>query len=102
MIVAGILTLAKDGMSKTIMKQFIILNVIISAILNFPVLEEQSIAYQDYGGYISLPILWLLQRVFGENPFAIKAIIVGLAIAVIAWVIWAFNIPVRLPSMSLR
>lgn len=75
---------------------------VISAILNFPVLEEQSIAYQEYGGYIGWPILWALQRIFGENPFAIKAIIVLLAIGVIAWIIWAFNIPVRLPSVSIK
>ena len=80
MILAGILTLLKEGLGRTIMKQFVILSMVISAILNFPVLEEQSIAYQEYGGYIGRPILWVLQRIFGENPFAIKAIIVVLAL----------------------
>lgn len=85
------------------MKQFIILSMVISAILNFPVLEEQSIAYAEYGGYIGWPILRVLQQIFGENPFAIKAIIVVLALWIIAWIIWAFNIPVpRLPSVALK
>lgn len=75
---------------------------IISAILNFPVLEEQSMRYQEYGGYIGRPILWALQRIFGDNPFAIKAIIVLFAVGIIIWIIWAFNIPVpRLPSVSI-
>lgn len=102
-ILAGILTVIKEGLGRTIMKQFIILSMVISAILNFPVLEEQSIAYQEYGGYIGWPILWVLQRIFGENPFAIKAIIVLLALAIIAWIIWAFQIPVpKLPSVSIK
>ncbi len=97
------MTLIKEGLTRTIVKQFFVLSMIISAILNFPVIEEQSIAYQEYGGYIGWPILWILQRIFGENPFAIKALIVLLAIGVIIWIIWAFNIPVpRLPSVSLR
>lgn len=103
MIVAGVTTIAKDGLSRTIMKQFIILNMVISAMLNFPALEEQTLAYQSYGGYIGWPILWILQRIFGENPFAIKAIIVAAALAIIAWIIRAFNIPVpRLPSVSMK
>lgn|GEM_PF-3362040 len=97
------LVIVKDGLSRTIMKQFIILSMVISAILNFPVLEEQGVAYQEYGGYIGRPILRILQRIFGENPFAIKAIIVVLALGVIVWIIRAFQIPVpRLPSVSLR
>ena len=103
-ILSGVLILVKQVLTKTIVKQFVILSMIISAILNFPVLEEQSIAYQQYGGYIGRPILWLLQRIFGaENPFAIKAIIVLLALVPIARIIRTFNIPVpKLPSLSLR
>ena len=97
------MTLVKEGLTRTIVKQFFVLSMIISAILNFPVIEEQSIAYQEYGGFIGRPILWILQRIFGDNPFAIKAIIVLMAVGVIAWIIWAFNIPVpRLPSVSLK
>ena len=73
MILAGIMTIVKQGLSRTIMKQFVVLSMVISAMLNFPALEEQTIAYQSYGGYIGRPILGVLQRIFGDNPFAIKA-----------------------------
>ena len=47
--------------------------------------------------------MWVLERIFGDNPFAIKAIIVLLALGILVWIIWAFNIPVpRLPAVSLK
>ena len=105
---AGILIVIKQALTRTIIKQFVVLSMLISAILNFPMLEPQSMnfqiaSYPSFGGFIGWPILWILQKIFGNNPFAIKAIIVLLAVGVLAWIIRAFNIRMpQLPSVKLR
>jgi len=47
---------------------------LISAILNFPLLDDpKGNSYTEEGGYISWPIFYLLEQGFGaDNPMAIK------------------------------
>ena len=99
----GIGVLAREGMVKTVIKQWIFAAVLVSAILNFPLLSPDNSLLDTeqcirYGWYLSWPILWVLQHVFGaNNPWAIKIIIMAMTLGLFAWVFWAWNM--SLPSI---
>lgn len=75
-----------------------------SAILNFPVLDDpKGNAYADEGWYISWPIFYLLEQGFGsDNPMAIKGIVITLLVILIVWIFYKFNIPVPIPRVNIR
>ncbi len=77
---------------------------LISAILNFPVLDDpKGNAYTEEGGYISWPIFYLLEKGFGsDNPMAIKGIIITLLVVLLGWIFYKFNIPLPIPRVNIR
>lgn len=107
-IIAWIGLLARDGMLKSTLKQWILAAVLISAFLNFPLLSWEwslldSTQCIKYGWYASWPLLWVLQTVFGEaNSGAIKIIVVVMTIALFVWIFWSWNMWLpRLPKVSI-
>lgn len=47
-----------------LLRQFVVVLMLVSAVLNFPILDSGAGNYQEYGGYISWPIFWLLKAMF--------------------------------------
>jgi DNA segregation ATPase FtsK/SpoIIIE, S-DNA-T family len=101
---AAIWLFAKDGMLRTTIKQWVLAGVLFSAFLNFPLLTASEWWLLDttqcikYGWYISRPVLWILQQVFGaDNSWAIKIIIVVMTLALFVRVFISRNM--TLPSI---
>lgn len=64
---------------KLLIKQFLIIMMVISAILNFPIIDGEPMKYEKLGGYLSRPIIFGLQKTF-NNPLAVKVFIILLLI----------------------
>jgi DNA segregation ATPase FtsK/SpoIIIE, S-DNA-T family len=99
-IVVGILILLKWYLIKLLIKQFLVFMILISAILNFPVLDDTGVKYQEAGGFFSRPILWALDNMFGENPSAIKIFIIILFALCLWWILYTFNF--SLPKITIQ
>lgn len=104
-VLAGVGVLLKQGMIGTTIKQWILATILVSAILNFPLLAEggkQLLNMKEclaHGWYMSWPVLWLLQRVFGDaNTGASKIIIIVMAAALVVRIFRAWNM--KLPNLS--
>lgn len=103
-VVFGVLVLVKGHLINILTKQFLIFMLLISAVLNFPVLDDpKANTYTDEGGFISWPIFYLLEKGFGaDNPMAIKGVIIALLVVLIVWIFYKFNIPVPIPRVNIR
>lgn len=98
LIVIGTLILIKGYLMKTLIKRFFVIMILISAILNFRILEKTVEHYPKAGGYFSRPLLRVLQYAFGaESILAIKIIVVLLLVISLGYVLYVFN--VRLPKL---
>lgn len=101
--VFGVLVLLKWNLIRILTKQFLLLLLLVSAALNFPVLDDPKLnTYTEWGGYISWPVFWLLYKWFGNQPMAIKGMIVTLFVVLIIWIFYKFNIPVPIPRVNIR
>lgn len=93
----------KGHLISVLTKQFLLLLFLVSAILNFPILDNPKTSIIQKGGYISWPIFYLLEKAFGtDNPLAIKGVIITLLFVLIVWIFYKFNIPVPLPRVNIR
>ncbi len=108
-ILWGIGVLVREWMVKTTIKQWVFAAILVSAILNFPLLSPDNSLLDTeqcirYGWYISWPILWLLQHVFGTaNPGAIKIIIMAMTLGLFARIFWSWNMTLpALPKFTVR
>lgn len=70
-----------------------------SAVINFPVVEDPSLAYEAFGGYISRPLLRWLAQMLGTNPLAIKILTIVIWVAVLIWIMYTLNI--SMPSVNI-
>jgi hypothetical protein len=68
---------------RTRIKIFVAVTLLLSALLNFPVIENTTLSYQDYGGYVSWPLLWIIAMLFGESVMATKILIILSALIVV-------------------
>lgn len=96
----GLYVLIKPHLIKLILKQFLLLFLIISAILNFPIVDGMSKNYLQFGWYLSWPLLWSLDYLFGGKDIATKVFVIILFLLVIVWIIVSFNI--KLPAIKLE
>jgi FtsK/SpoIIIE family/Ftsk gamma domain/FtsK alpha domain len=102
-IIFWLLVLFQWHLIRMLTKQFFILLFLVSALLNFPVLDNAKWnLYTNWWGYISWPIFWLLSKVFGDNPMAVKWMIITLFFVLIIWIFYKFNIPVPIPRLNIR
>lgn len=98
-VLAGILIIAKGHLIKQILRSFTVGLVLISWLINFPVVDGQSSSYEQLGGYISWPLLWILDQMFGQ-PLAVKAFVVILFVALVWWLLYLFNF--SLPKININ
>jgi FtsK/SpoIIIE family/Ftsk gamma domain/FtsK alpha domain len=102
-IVFWLLVLFKWHLIRILTKQFFILLFLVSAILNFPVLDNVKLnIYTNRWWYISWPIFRFLAKWFWNNPMAIKGMIIALFIILVIWIFYKFNIPVPIPRVNIR
>lgn len=102
-IIFGLMVLIKWHLMNLLTKQFLILLVLLSWIFNFPLIDKSKDSFSDFGGYISWPVLYILEQGFwSDNPMAIKWVIISLLIFLIIWIFYKFNITVPLPRVSFR
>lgn len=74
--------------------------VIISAVINFPIIDGDVTRYEKLWWYISRPVIALLQVMFGHKAIATKAFIIILLILAIARILYSFNF--SLPKINLQ
>ncbi|MCX6824401.1 MAG: DNA translocase FtsK [candidate division SR1 bacterium] len=96
----GIFIMAKGHLMKLLIRQFMVMMVIISAVINFPIIDGDVAKYEKLGGYISRPLIALLQVMFGGKAVATKSFIIILLVLAIAWVLYSFNF--SFPKISLK
>ncbi len=96
----GILIMAKGYLMKLLIRQFIVMMVIISAVINFPIIDGDVTKYDKFWWYISRPVIALLQMMFGGKAVATKSFIIILLILGIVWIFYSFNF--SFPKISLK
>ena len=85
---------------KLVTRQFILMMIIISAILNFPIIDGDVTKYEKLWWYLSWPVIALLNLMFGGKSIAIKAFIIILLIILIVWILYSLNF--SFPNISLK
>ncbi|EKD25656.1 MAG: hypothetical protein ACD_80C00006G0003 [uncultured bacterium (gcode 4)] len=98
--VVGILIMAKGYLMKLLIRQFVVVMVIVSAIINFPIIDGDVTKYEKLWWYISWPVIALLQIMFGGKAIATKAFVIILFVLSIIWILYSFNF--SLPNISLK
>ena len=108
-VLVWLFILLKGYLMKTLIKQFICLMFLTSAVLNFQAIEEwwntlvnwtQSI---HHGWYCSWPIYWILESVFGPSKLAIQILIVLMLVWVVARVLYVLNVKLpKLPKINVE
>jgi len=99
-ILVGILILIKWYLIKLLIKQFLVVMVLVSAILNFPVLDSTGTKYQEAWWFLSWPILRILDSMFGGKVVAVKTFVIILFALCIWWILYTFNF--ALPKITLQ
>ncbi len=96
----GIIIMAKGYLMKLVLRQFMVIMVIISAVINFPIIDGDVTRYEKLWWYISWPVIAVLQVMFGHKAIATKAFIIILLILAIARILYSFNF--SLPKINLQ
>ena len=99
-VVVGALIMAKWYLMKLFIRQFMVMMVIISAVINFPMIDWDVGKYESFWGYISWPVIALLQVMFGQKAIATKSFIIILLILSIVWILYSLNF--SFPKISLK
>lgn len=77
--------------------------VLLSGVLNFPVLDDDKVSYVTGGGYISWPLFYVLEQVFwAENAMAIKVIVVFFCIGLLVRILYRFRVPLSVPRVKIK
>ena len=108
-VLVWLFILCKGYLMKTLIKQFVCLMFLTSAILNFQAIEEwkntlvnrtQSI---HHGWYCSWPIYRLLEAVFWPSKLAIQILIILMLLWVLVWILYVLNVKLpKLPKINIE
>jgi len=90
-ILTGIFIIAKWYLMSILIKQAILVMIAVSAIINFPFIENNAIALESKGWFISRPIIFILDKLFGGQTMAIEVLIIILFIVLVGWILYTFN-----------
>jgi len=100
----GVVFLVRQDLSSVLTKASFLLFVFLSAIFNFAIIDANVLtqgsqtAFVENGGYLSWPLLWLLEQMFGtDNAWAVKTFLIILFVLTIIYIGWKMQIP--LPSL---
>jgi len=95
-----LLILAKWYLMNLLIKQFVVVMILVSGIINFPIIDGDTNKYQSFGGYISWPLIEILDAMFGAQATAVKTFIIIIFIWVIAWILYTFNFSI--PKINVK
>lgn len=108
-VLVWLFILLKGYLMKTLIKQFVCLMFLTSAVLNFQAIEEwkdtlvnwtQSI---HHGWYFSWPIYRVLEAIFGPAKLAIQILIILMLLGTIARVFYTLNVKLpKLPKINVE
>lgn len=101
-ILVGIMILVKGHLIKLLIKQFLLVMLLISAVLNFSIIDGDATQYEKLGWYISWPLIYLLNIVLGNNALAVKVFIIILLILLIWWILYTFNFSLPRININIR
>lgn len=99
-IVAWLMILAKGYLMKVILRWFVSLLVILSAIFNFPLIDWENGRYEAFWWYLSYPVLWVLDKMFGGQAIAVKRFVIVLFVAILIWILYTLNF--TLPKININ
>ncbi len=99
-IITGILIINKGYLMRLLIKQAILLMVLVSAIINFPIIEWTTMSYSQLGWFISRPVIFLLYKMFWWQAMATKAFIIILFILLVGRILYTFNF--SLPKINVN
>lgn len=105
-IICWFVIIFRGYLMQTVIKQSILVMLFISAIVNFPIIDsELSLSsditrFSELWGYISRPILWILDNMFGGKADAIKILIIISFILLLIRILYSRNF--RLPKVKLK
>lgn len=99
-ILVGIMILSRGHLIKLLIKQFLVIMILVSAILNFSIIDWDATQYEKLWWYISRPLIYILDTIFGGNALAIKVFIIILLILLIGWILYTFNF--SLPKININ
>jgi len=95
-----VLIISKWYLMNLMIKQFLVVMILVSGIINFPIIDWDTSKYQQFWGYISWPLIELLSAMFWGQATAIKSFVVILFIASVAWILYTFNF--SLPKINVK
>lgn len=95
-----VLIMAKWYLINLLIKQFLVIMVLVSGVINFPIIDWDSQKYELFGGYISWPLIELLNAMFWGQATAVKAFIVILFIWSVIWILYTFNFSI--PKINVK
>lgn len=99
----GVIIFFKPRLIAKWWKQFLLLSLFVSGIVNFSILEDSALSYTLFGGYISAPLLEVGKLLFATNYIAIKWLIVIGLLVTIVWILISSNIEIpSLPKMEFK
>jgi len=96
----GIVIITKGYLMKLVMRQFMIIMLIISAVINFPIIDGDASRYEQFWWYVSWPLIAILQLMFGHKALATKAFIIILLVLAAIRILYSFN--VSLPKINFQ
>lgn len=99
-IIVWILIMAKWYLMRLLIKQFLIIMLLVSWLLNFSIIDWSSTSYQANGWFLSWPLIWIFDSMFWWQSVAVKTIIIVLFVMTIARILYTFNF--SLPKISLQ
>ncbi|HKL43902.1 MAG TPA: DNA translocase FtsK [Candidatus Absconditabacterales bacterium] len=99
-MLVGILIISKGYLMNLLIKQFLVVMILVSGIINFPIIDGDTNKYESFGGYISWPLIELLNAMFGAQATAVKSFVVILFVGSVVRVLYTFNFSI--PKINVK
>jgi len=97
-----VLIMVKWYLMRVLIKQYVVLLLLLSAVFNFPIIDGEVWQYEQYGGYISWPLIWVMDTLFGWQAVAVKAFVLILVAGCIGWILYVFNFSLPRININLK
>jgi len=95
-----ILIISKGYLMNLLIKQFLVVMILVSWIINFPIIDWDTNKYESFWWYISWPLIELLNAMFGAQATAVKSFVVILFVGSVVRVLYTFNFSI--PKINVK
>lgn len=93
----GLLCFRKPWLIARGARQFLLLSVFVSWVVNLSLIDDSTLSYTKFGWYISAPLLEVWKLLFATNAIAIQWLIIIWLLGSVVWILMSANI--ELPSL---